>query len=111
MLLFVSVFGNPPGEPEVLGEYLGEGAAGPLVMIKRGRHKFILGEDCPALLYDLNQDPLEQVNLAEQEAHRPLARAFAEEVAQRWDFAALKEQVIADQDRRAFVDRALKKGR
>ena len=102
---------TPAGETEVLGEYLGESAVGPLVMIKRGRHKFILGEGCPALLYDLEQDPLERVNLAEQDAHEPLARALAEEVAQRWDFAALKEQVVADQDRRAFVDRAMKKGR
>ncbi len=41
------------GHDEVIGEYLAEGAVAPLVMIRRGRHKFIHAPGDPDQLYDL----------------------------------------------------------
>lgn len=94
----------------VYGEYLGEAAAGPLVMIRRGRYKYIAGEDSPAQLFDLEADPDELTNLAGDAAHTDLAAAFAKEVAARWDFAALKQRVIRNQRRRRFVFESHKQG-
>lgn len=48
----------------VLGEYMAEGTQSPVVMIRRGRWKFVHSLIDPPMLFDLETDPEEQVNLA-----------------------------------------------
>lgn len=48
----------------VIGEYMGEGTLAPLVMIRRGRYKFVYCPLDPPQLYDLIDDPREINNLA-----------------------------------------------
>ena len=48
----------------VYGEYMGEGTQAPLMMIRRGRWKFIYSTIDPPMLYDLVNDPEERTNLA-----------------------------------------------
>ena len=48
----------------VLGEYMGEGTQAPLVMIKRGPWKFVYCPIDPPQLFNLDNDPLEHINLA-----------------------------------------------
>ena len=55
---------RPPSEREVIGEYLGEGAIAPIVMIRRGDLKYVHSPVDPDQLYDLAADPHERVNLA-----------------------------------------------
>ena len=100
-----------PGGDEVIGEYLGEGAVAPLVMIKRGRYKFVHSPADPDQLYDLVDDPDEMVNLAGLPPHASRLLAFREEVAGRWDLGALGASVIASQRRRHLVYAALRAGR
>ncbi len=95
----------------VCGEYLGEAAAGPLVMIRRGRHKYIVGDDSPPQLFDVAADPDELSNLAGRPEAAEIERAFADEVAARWDLEALKRDVILNQRRRRLVFEAQKRGR
>ena len=95
----------------VYGEYLGEGAAGPLVMVRRGRHKYIVGEDSPPQLFDLETDPDELTNLAGRSELANIARAFAAEVERTWDFAQLRAAVILSQRRRLLVHKAMTRGR
>ena len=99
------------GPTEVLGEYLGEGAAGPLAMIRRGRFKYIAGTDSPQQLFDLDADPDELTNLADDPTHADTAAAFAAEMAERWDFDVLRTAVIANQQRRLLVQGANMTGR
>lgn len=47
----------------VLGEYMAEGTQSPVVMIRRGRWKFIASLIDPPMLFDLQTDPEEKVNL------------------------------------------------
>ena len=96
---------------QVQGEYLGESAAGPLVMLRRGDHKYMVGEGSPPQLFDLAKDPLERDNLAGSPAEAERETAFAAEVAAKWDFPRLTQAVIASQRRRRFVSRALGRGR
>lgn len=101
--------GAAPGE--VIGEYLGEGAIAPLVMIRRDRYKFVHCPADPDQLYDLAADPDELVNLAGRAEHAARVAELRAEVGQRWAFPALHEAVLASQRRRHFVYAALRRGR
>jgi choline-sulfatase len=95
---------------EVVAEYLAEGAIAPIVMIRRGRHKFIHSPADPDQLYDLGSDPHERVNLADDPASAGLAAGFRREVAARWDLRALDREVRQSQRRRIAVAEALGNG-
>ena len=99
-----------PGHDEVVGEYMAEGSNAPLVMIRRGPHKFIHSSQDPDLLFDLNADPDELDNLATNPQHQSLLASFTAEARRRWDMPALHAQVLASQRRRRFVYGALTRG-
>ena len=96
---------------EVIGEYLGEAAIAPIVMIRRGQHKFIHSPVDPDQLYNLATDPQERVNLVSLPAQAALVDAFRAEVARRWSLSRLHEEVLASQRRRHAVYAALRTGR
>jgi len=99
-----------PGHDEAIGEYLAEGAIAPLVMIRRGRYKFVHSRVDPDQLYDLEDDPDELHNLATAAAQSGRIAALRREVEERWDLGALEADVIASQRRRHLVDGALRTG-
>jgi choline-sulfatase len=99
------------GGGEVIGEYLGEGAIAPLVMIRRGRYKFVHSPADPDQLYDLAEDPDEVRNLAEAGAQAGRVAEFRAEAARRWDLPRLHADVLASQRRRHAVNDALRSGR
>ena len=99
------------GHDEVIGEYMAEGTNTPLLMIRRGRYKFIYSSRDPALLFDLQSDPDELHNLARMPQHQDLLATFVDEVGQRWNLPALHAQVLASQRRRRLVYGALTKGK
>ncbi len=77
-------------ERTVYGEYLGEGAVAPILMIRRGGLKFVWCEADPPQLYDLAADPDELDNLAALPEHAATVAEFEAEVLARWDPAALR---------------------
>jgi choline-sulfatase len=89
---------------DVVGEYLAEGVNSPLVMLRRGRHKYLWCADDPALCFDLRDDPRELTGVEPPEELRA-------EVARRWDMAALTEAVLASQRDRRRVVAGLRSGR
>lgn len=99
------------GHDETFGEYLAEGAIAPIVMIRRGRFKFIHTPVDPDQLFDLEADPHELVNLAGAPAHADTVADFLAEVRQRWDLDALHQAVVASQRRRRFHYAATTQGR
>lgn len=103
--------GQDGGPPEVVGEYLAEGAVAPVVMIRRGRHKFVHSPADPDQLYDLSSDPEEVRNLAFGTDGAELVRRFRQEVASRWDLPRLHDEVLGSQRRRRLVFDALSQGR
>jgi len=95
---------------EVTAEYLAEGAIAPIVMIRRGRHKFIHSPADPDQLFDLASDPHERVNLAGVSSSAERAGQFLREVAARWDLTTLDREVRHSQQRRIAVSDALRTG-
>ncbi len=64
-------------EREVIGEYMGEGAIAPIVMIRRGDLKYVHSPVDPDQLYDLAVDPEERVNLAQDHDWSAVVKAAA----------------------------------
>lgn len=101
---------SEPVVREVVGEYCGEGAVAPILMIRRGDLKFVHSPTDPDQLYDLAVDPLERTNLVDEPSLAGQLADFRREVASGWDLDALTDDVIADQNRRRLVDSALRTG-
>ena len=107
----VSHLDGSGGHDEVLGEYLAEGAIAPIVMIRRGRYKFVFSPPDPDQLFDLAADPDELSNLSEMPEHQKMRAGFRDEVARRWDLPALDRAVRESQSRRRLVASALAVGK
>ena len=102
--------GADEDERLLLGEYLAEGAVAPVVMIRRGRLKFVHSPADPNLLFDLERDPDELHNLAAESTHAADVKSFREEVARRWDLPRLHEEILRSQRRRHLIAGALRVG-
>jgi len=99
------------GPGQVVGEYLAEGAVAPIVMIRRGRYKFVHSAADPDQLYDLSADPDERVNLSSRADCAAAVAEFRAEVARRWSLDEIHQAVLASQRRRHLVYAALREGR
>jgi choline-sulfatase len=99
-----------PDRDDVVAEYLAEGAIAPIVMIRRGRHKFIHSPADPDQLFDLASDPDERVNRTDDPKSAGLVAEFRAEVAARWDLQNLDRDVHQSQQRRIAVSNALGTG-
>jgi len=98
------------GHDGVIGEYLGEGALAPIVMIRRGPYKFVHSPADPDQLYDLSLDPDELHNLAADPLQATRLASLRQEVTQRWDLADLQRQVLRSQNNRRLIDAAQNQG-
>jgi len=82
----------------------------PVFMIRRGPLKYIHCDVDPPQLYDLARDPQERTNRAADADYAQAARAFAEEVARRWDSTKLRADVIRTQRARRALHAAMEAG-
>jgi choline-sulfatase len=96
------------GHDEAIGEYTGEGASAPGVMIRRGPFKFIHCPTDPDQLYDLGVDPLEVSNLAGLPEHGRRVAKLRQEISKGWDLEAIRRTVIASQRRRRYLNRIIR---
>jgi choline-sulfatase len=100
--------GDASNDPDAcVSEYLAEGTAAPMLMIRRAQYKYISCATDAEQLFDLANDPQELENLTGHE----LLEGFRREAAEYWDSDTLRATVIADQKRRRAVHAALRIGR
>jgi choline-sulfatase len=95
----------------VFAENLAEGATTPLLMAKQGHIKYVFSALDPEQLFDLEQDPHEQINQITNPDYQDAHRALSQLVRQQWDIETLTQQILASQRRRLFLREALAKGK
>jgi choline-sulfatase len=100
-----------PTKDEVFGEYMGEGTITPVVMIRRGRYKYISSLVDAPLLFDLESDPSELKNLTNDADYASVAAKFAYEVSQKWDLEEIHQRVLVSQRQRRICWQALRQGK
>ncbi|MEP6608382.1 MAG: choline-sulfatase [Burkholderiaceae bacterium] len=98
-------------EYDVYSEVMAEATPAPLLMIRRGFFKYVHCELDPPQLFKLNDDPLEQHNLAAVAEHCEIVEQLHEAVAARWDLRTLGHLVRASQLRRKALVACLNRGR
>ncbi|MBC6441280.1 MAG: choline-sulfatase [Rhodospirillales bacterium] len=101
-----------PAVPDrtIASELMSEGTAGPIVMLRRDRWKYIASSAYPARLYDLANDPDELVNRAGDAAVEEVEASLAAEVAEGWDFDVLTRRILTSQQRRLAIRGPLAEG-
>ena len=95
----------------VFSEMTCEGVVEPVMMVKRGPHKFIYSASAPPLLFNLDDDPHEVENLAGKKAVSGLESELRSLGDKTWgDLAELREVIVKSQKTRLLVREALEKG-
>jgi choline-sulfatase len=94
--------GDGEGEAEAFVEYTAEGVTGPCCMLRRGKYKYVYTHGHPDLLYDMEADPNELVDIARQQPQ--VVAELKARVLSRWDPEAITHQVLASQARRKFIN-------
>ena len=103
--------GQEQPERVVRAEYCAEGSVAPMIMLRQGRFKFNYCEADPMQLFDLETDPNELNNLAENPAYAAVVQNFQQQLQARWNLAQFKQQVMQSQASRHLVDAANRKGK
>lgn len=102
--------GNPEPTRAIYAEYLAEATLAPIFMIRRGAHKYISSSKDPALLFDVEADPNEQINLADRPDCQEVVSRFQDEVDSKWDENELTARILLSQRRRRLIVEAQRHG-
>lgn len=94
----------------VYAEYLAEATPAPITMIRRGKLKYLHSETDPALLFDIEADPDERTNLANDPEYSEIVSRLAAETRQKWDSGALWQDIGESRRRRILIQASNKQG-
>jgi choline-sulfatase len=91
-------------------EYAAEGSYAPLVALRSGKYKYTRCALDPEQLFDMDADPHELTNLADDPAHADALQELRAEADRRWDLDRFDAEVRRSQARRWVVYEALRNG-
>lgn len=93
-----------------LSEYYAEGTVQPMLMLRKGRYKYVYVHEHAPLLFDLETDPLELDDLAQSPSYQAVAQGLEAELLGDLDVAALRERILQSQRERLLIASAVEKG-
>jgi choline-sulfatase len=93
-------------------EHTDANALCPILMVRRGPHKYIYSEKWGCRLFNLVDDPKEEVDLIDDPSMAQIRGALHDLVLARWgDPGALRDRIVRDQNRRRLVWQCLTRGK
>lgn len=96
---------------EALSEYYGEGPIEPMVMVRKGRYKYVYVHNHEPLLFDLKEDPGEVHNLAEFPEYQALITQLRSRITSEVEIESIREDIVQSQQDRLLVAESLQKGK
>lgn len=84
-------------------EYLAHGVIRPMAMLRRGRFKLNYSLDDPVELYDLEADPGEFHNLANDPAYANVREGLRAELLAQWNPVELEQRIRQSQEERLLI--------
>ncbi len=106
----VGLASGASGRAAVPMEYAAEGSIAPMVALREGRFKLVLCDADPPLLFDLETDPHEMTNLANDSKYSETLSRLTSAAGIRWNLARFDAEVRASQAGRHVVYEALRNG-
>jgi choline-sulfatase len=98
------------GESAVYAELSAEGCVAPCVMVREGGFKYVHCETDAPLLFNLDDDPSEQINLANRPEHAELVADFQAKVHSKWNLQQWWDEVERSRQRRVLIHETFEKG-
>jgi choline-sulfatase len=95
---------------EAICEYYGEGPIQPMVMLRKGRYKYVYVHEHEPLLFDMEKDPYEVHNLAQLTEYKHSIDEFQKRIATDFDMERIRKDVIHSQQERIMVAESLQIG-
>jgi choline-sulfatase len=93
----------PESSGSSITEYFAVGAVGPTRMLRRGSHKLSYYHNEPLELFDLDSDPDELTNLANDNEHADIQQSLLAELLTDWDPDDLDRRIRASQRDRLLI--------
>ncbi len=95
---------------QIISEYCAEGSIAPMVMLREGSFKLNVCPEDKDQLFNLDIDPNEQANLADDPAHADTLTKMRAVIDGAYDMEAWRDDVLLSQKRRLIVYDALRNG-
>ncbi len=87
----------------VISEYSSEGVCAASRMVRTGQYKYIYTYGLEPLLFDLETDPDELVNLSGKSIHAEIQKQMHERLIQDWDPSTIHQHILQSQKERLFL--------
>ena len=97
--------GGGAWQNQVISEYTGEGVVAPCRMVRRDNYKYIYTHGHPPLMFDLDSDPLELMNLIGRPETRKVENALAAAILDGWDPEEIAARCIQSQKERMLIQK------
>ena len=91
---------------EAFSEYLAHGVARPVAMLRQGRYKLVYSSGDSPQLYDLETDPNEFHDLAEDTTYQSILEDLQAQLLSHWNPVDLEQPVRRSQKERMLIDSA-----
>ena len=106
---FASLLSGDAGgwQNEIIAEYFGPGVEEPWLCIRQDNLKYVWTRNHPELLFDLDSDPGEQVDLARHPGHKREKARLKERLLGRYDIEEVTARAVSSKRTRAFLHKAM----